>query len=212
MFRYGKNIQTIVDAPEDPTTELNPWSSNSKYFDIISFDPRGINNTTPQVVCFPSTFNRQAFDLQQVGEGLVGSSESFENSYARSNAVGIGCADRIGLNVTGGPGIGGFVTTANVVADMVEMIEQHGAWREAEAIRLLSETSPERDLRRSLAKADAILEKTRWQKGSEKLLYWGFSYGTVLGATFAAMQPDRAGRMAIDGVCDSEDYYSGVRI
>jgi len=45
--------------------------------------------------------------------------------------------------------------------------------------------------------------------GHDKLQYWGFSYGTVLGATFSAMFPDNVGRVVIDGVVDSENYYSG---
>lgn len=41
-----------------------------------------------------------------------------------------------------------------------------------------------------------ILSKTGWPK----LKYWGFSYGTVLGVTFASMYPDRVERMVNDGI------------
>ncbi|KAJ7327418.1 TAP-like protein-domain-containing protein [Mycena albidolilacea] len=43
--------------------------------------------------------------------------------------------------------------------------------------------------------------------GLEKIQYCGFSYGSVLGATFASMFPDN-GRLVIDGVVDSENYFA----
>jgi len=38
--------------------------------------------------------------------------------------------------------------------------------------------------------------------GDEKLNYLGFSYGTQLGTTYAAMFPDKVGRMVLDGALD----------
>ncbi|GAB1312412.1 Peptidase S33, tripeptidyl-peptidase [Madurella fahalii] len=40
------------------------------------------------------------------------------------------------------------------------------------------------------------------------LRYWGFSYGTTLGATAAAMFPDRIDRMILDGVLNPHEYYN----
>ncbi|EJD44690.1 hypothetical protein AURDEDRAFT_152061 [Auricularia subglabra TFB-10046 SS5] len=46
--------------------------------------------------------------------------------------------------------------------------------------------------------------------GRDKLQYWGFSYGTVLGITFAAMFPQNVGSVIVDGVVDTENYYSSA--
>lgn len=47
-----------------------------------------------------------------------------------------------------------------------------------------------------------------------KLRYWGISYGTTLGATVAAMFPDRVDRVVLDAVVNSHRYYhnSGVDV
>ncbi|KIM23795.1 hypothetical protein M408DRAFT_332157 [Serendipita vermifera MAFF 305830] len=46
--------------------------------------------------------------------------------------------------------------------------------------------------------------------GYDKLQYWGFSYGSVLGSTFASLFPDNVGRLIIDGVVDVKNYYAGL--
>ncbi|KAL4938022.1 hypothetical protein BDV06DRAFT_232195 [Aspergillus oleicola] len=44
------------------------------------------------------------------------------------------------------------------------------------------------------------------------LRYYGFSYGTVLGATVAAMFPDRIDRMVLDGVLNPHEYWNDYDI
>ncbi|KAJ7660890.1 Alpha/Beta hydrolase protein [Mycena polygramma] len=46
------------------------------------------------------------------------------------------------------------------------------------------------------------------KSGFEKLKYYGVSYGSVLGATFASLFPDKVERIIIDGVVDVNAWYS----
>ncbi|QPC74210.1 hypothetical protein HYE68_004962 [Fusarium pseudograminearum] len=48
-----------------------------------------------------------------------------------------------------------------------------------------------------------ILDKT----GNEKLRYWGFSYGTILGGVFAGLYPERVERLVSDGNVDYHDWF-----
>ena len=207
LERRSKALQLIVDSELDPSqTESEPLRAVSKYFDIMSFDPRGVNHTTPHFSCFPNPLSRSLWYMQSGAEGILGSSEdSFVNVWTRTKAVSEGCSKRSEENKDSEPGLAYHINTAPVVADMVEIIERHGELREKEAKRLLAQKQGATDGEHS----DAILERTRWRKGEEKLQYWGLSYGTVLGATFAAMQPGRVERVVIDGVADAPDYYRG---
>ncbi|KIP04825.1 hypothetical protein PHLGIDRAFT_179591 [Phlebiopsis gigantea 11061_1 CR5-6] len=45
--------------------------------------------------------------------------------------------------------------------------------------------------------------------GFDKLSYWGISYGSVIGATYAAMFPENINHLLIDGVLNSHDWYAG---
>ncbi|KAI0105366.1 alpha/beta-hydrolase [Hypoxylon sp. NC0597] len=46
-----------------------------------------------------------------------------------------------------------------------------------------------------------------YQTGQDKLRYWGFSYGTILGGVFAAMYPDRVERLVSDGNVDYREWH-----
>jgi pimeloyl-ACP methyl ester carboxylesterase len=46
--------------------------------------------------------------------------------------------------------------------------------------------------------------------GQRGLYYWGFSYGTLLGQTYATMFPERVERVIIDGVANQFDWYEEV--
>lgn len=95
-------------------------------------------------------------------------------------------------------GIGEHMSTTSVARDIVEIFERHGEWREQEAEKLLKSKSTK-----------DLPDHVKYRPGEEKIQYWGFSYGTVLGATLADMYPDSVKRVILDGVVDSFDYYEG---
>ena len=43
------------------------------------------------------------------------------------------------------------------------------------------------------------------------LQYWGFSYGSALGITYATLFPDKIERMILDGVMDVNDWFNGPK-
>lgn len=68
----------------------------------------------------------------------------------------------------------------------------------ADELRFVSTPSTARDMR------------LLYQAAGDKVLhYWGFSYGTALGSTFADMFPNEVGRVALDGTVDVPNYAAG---
>ncbi|KAM5535131.1 hypothetical protein V8D89_011217 [Ganoderma adspersum] len=129
-------------------------------FDLLAFDPRGIEASTPRLDCFTSSSSseRDIWNTQTGHQLLNASGVGVLNLYvARAQVVGAGCAAASALEGD----IAQFMGTVSVAMDMLNIVEK---------------------------------------LGQEKLQYWGFSYGTVLGQYFAAMYPDKVGRMIIDGV------------
>ncbi|WP_240801867.1 alpha/beta fold hydrolase [Streptomyces sp. A1136] len=60
------------------------------------------------------------------------------------------------------------------------------------------------ELLRHISTADTArdLDLLRRAVGEDRLRYWGISYGTLLGATYANLYPDRVGRLVLDGNVD----------
>jgi pimeloyl-ACP methyl ester carboxylesterase len=50
------------------------------------------------------------------------------------------------------------------------------------------------------------IDLLRQALGEKKIAYFGFSYGTVLGATYASLFPRNYSRMVLDGPVDATDY------
>lgn len=118
-------------------------------------------------------------------------------AWARAMALGGSCTQ------PEGPKLSRFINTTPGVTNIIEIIERHAEWREVQAWSLFKSepnlTSSEKQ---------AVTGRTRWRKGEEQLQYWAFSYGVVLGATFAAIQPHRVKRLINDGACDAEAMFS----
>ena len=163
--------------------------------DIVSFDPRGIGLTTPQADCFtfPSPdsggkptpgdyeqggFNRVAYMLMGRSIGIVNTSDiALKNLDARARTIGKLCQTNDAQY--GNDSILRHLSTPAVAQDMLSMIDAWDAWRDESG-------------QTSKAVVEREDESNPSTKG--KLVYWGFSYGTLLGATFASMFPDRIGR------------------
>lgn len=144
LYRKGKAIQQVV----------------GKEFHLLTFDPRGINGSYPQAVCFPdSDTRRKATAVEMPNDPAeAGSLYGWAGNLARS------CKDTMGEH-------GQYINTPQTAADMNSIL-------------------------------DAV--------GQEHMYYWGFSYGTVLGQTYANMFPERSERVIVDGVVNHFDWYNST--
>lgn len=142
--------------------------------DIISFDPRGVGKTWPLMDCWGNEQNRRVWDVVKSKIGTLDAHEgvvssAFTNAMAESRQ----CARTMG---------GGAHAGLGASSDAERKVKEAGIGR------FVSTANVARDMLE-------IAEKL----GEEKVKYWGFSYGTVLGTTFAAMFPDKIERMVNDG-------------
>lgn len=142
MFRRGEQLSTIVGDG----------------FHLLSFDPRGINSSTPRATCYPDQETRRALAQGNFYEIIDDSGEAyaFGQNFAKS------CAETMGEH-------GLYINTPQTAADMNSIL-------------------------------DAV--------GQKDMVYWGFSYGTLLGQTYAGLFPERSHRVIVDGVVNQFDWVS----
>ncbi|EUC48783.1 hypothetical protein COCMIDRAFT_2439 [Bipolaris oryzae ATCC 44560] len=187
----GKALQLLVDSDDPP----NVASSDAKYFDIIGFDPRGIGRTEPAARCMPDRPSAWSWNLREADEGLLGSSDAaLGRLWSMTHAFGASC--KLADQGQSGPDIKRYMSTAFVARDMLEIAEKHAEYVAHEVAQIVARDSAKQ----------RVYHNTAYVPGQAKLQYWGFSYGTYLGYTFASMFPDRVGRLVLDGVVSSYEY------
>jgi len=195
----GSGVGLLLGAAEPIRAVVDAEGKDGKFFDLISFDPRGVGVSTPSPHCFRDPGYQESFNLRVVEEGWFESSNAAEGRlWSMSAAKGMNCDFE---PKDGSEDIKKYVTTISAARDMLEIVEAHGQWREAEALRLLriqNNMKPKRSI--------VVPEDIKHKAGKEKLQYWGYSYGSYLGGTFAAAFPDRVERLIVDGVVNYVNY------
>ncbi|KIW59602.1 hypothetical protein, variant [Exophiala xenobiotica] len=143
--------------------------------------------------CFEEDGARSRFEIVDVSAGSVeDSASSLNTKWALAEGLGKLCSSTDAGVWPDGTDIRQYVSTLQVAYDMLHLTEV------IEEERILS--------RYEVGVVTEAAQQIVKTKPQPLLNYWGFSYGTYLGNTFASMFPDRIGRMILDGVVDASDY------
>ncbi|KAK3937379.1 Alpha/Beta hydrolase protein [Diplogelasinospora grovesii] len=179
----GSGVSFLMQAPATLQSLLGPQ------YNLIGFDPRGVNNSGPFVDCFPGRPDaRAAWQNIFLPDVSDASSTSLSTQYYSSGIFGEWCNTHLVQNTSAFTSQ--YITTPLVARDMLAF-----AQAAKPPAGSPSSSSPTPD------DGTAVLN-------DGDVWYYGISYGTVLGATFASLFPDHVGRVILDGVVDAEDYYT----
>ncbi|KAI1098624.1 alpha/beta-hydrolase [Jackrogersella minutella] len=177
LLEVGKYLQGMAD--------------DTKHYEFLSFDPRGVSRTEPSSDCYNNEFARDlaAFEMRAVGP-LDSGLEVVRRQTALWGAFGRLCED--------GAEIHAYMSTASVARDMVEIVDK------------LDEARGRNGTAKVSSRGGARLLGQRQGADVPRIQYWGLSYGTVIGNYFASMFPGRVGRIILEGVVDANDYTRGA--
>ncbi|KAL8276588.1 hypothetical protein RQP46_011011 [Phenoliferia psychrophenolica] len=148
--------------------------TNGQY-DIISWDPRGINASTPKLTCFPSALDEYLYQVT----GVATQNMDLPTSNLSTNAFEAVLEEQLARKMS---------SLAGLWKQCVEMSGDIAAFMGTESVvRDLDHLS------KTISGPDVTIN------------YYGVSYGTLLGQYLSViLPPSRLGRIAIDGVANAD--------
>ncbi|KAF7333329.1 hypothetical protein MVEN_02348200 [Mycena venus] len=146
-------------------------------WDLLGFDPRGINKTEPQVQCFDSASDFNFFVANTVlQQGFTVTSSSNLSDPA-------------------------------IEAQLVEQSREFLALKKSQAELCAKNMGDElRYMGTATVVRDMDFMAKLFDGEDGKINYWGGSYGSILGAYLVNMLPHRAGFVVIDGIVDPVNW------
>ncbi|GAA6010280.1 hypothetical protein JCM11491_006246 [Sporobolomyces phaffii] len=159
VVRFGAELQVILEGR----------------YNVVSWDPRGVNLTSPDLGCFETEGDANRFGRDILSLGLP---------FGKFNPD----------------------FRAQSKAAELRWTTQFDAY--SQALQQSCDSNANQGIMRGSSTAFAARDMLSIAEnlGEDKVNYWGFSYGTILGATFAAMFPQKVNRFVLDGVSDSVSY------
>jgi len=154
---------------------------------VLGFDPRGVGQSLPKIDCFKPTYGSltggncctaDCRRLQWMSGGLHLDSLNLKNDKA----------------------LIAHWSRAAAISQMCNLLDV-----EAGSRSILRHVST-MDIVRDMLSILNALGDARQTSESNRLCYWGFSWGSLLGTTFAATYPDRVERIVVDGILHAENY------
>lgn len=177
-LQLAQKLQKLLDGP--------------KYYEILSFDPRGVFHSKPQAFCFDTIIDADVwYEQKRAAGGLDDGDYSLKYNWALEKARGTLCAEAENGKFQDGENLRNHLSTAYVARDLLEIVKKI-----------------DRRRRLNFWTANQIPLGAEFPQSSTKLQYIGTSYGTFLGQTFAAMFPAHVGRMVLDANLDPDNWTS----
>lgn len=187
LINPGGPAGSGTDQVAQGGAEIQRIADGDKKFAVMGFDPRGVGQTDPPADCWRDPLYRLFYDREDRALGdPIRSDESLHMALARAEGFSKRC-EQVGEEAD--YDILEYMSTSSVARDMIHIADKMEELRTGKTI---DDDTAEED--------------------KPRVLYWGLSYGTVLGNYLASMFPGRMERVLLEAVVDVHDYYEGVSI